>query len=230
MQSLLEIDKELLVLLNGSSSMFIDNLSLALTSGLTWIPLYLSLLYIIIKNTDTMKQILLIVGCVLLCITLSEGITDFIVKPLVGRLRPSYDPLLKYSIDIVNGIRGGGQYCFFSAHAANTFGLALFFSLLIRDRRLTFALFVWTFVNGWTRIYLGLHYPFDVLVGFVWGMLVGLVAYAVYIKSYLRMFPHFNYVSSQYTLSGYNRSDVDVVLFVLSLTLFYSIIKSLIFI
>lgn len=230
MQSLLEIDKELLMLLNGSGSMFVDNMSLVLTSGLTWIPLYLSLLYIIIKNTETMKQILLIIGCVLLCVALSEGVTDFIVKPLVGRLRPSYDPIMKYSIDTVNGVRGGGQYGFFSAHAANTFGLALFSSLLIRDRRLTLALLAWAFVNGWTRIYLGLHYPLDVLVGFVWGTVVGLVAYGVYIKSYLSMFPHFNYVSSQYTLSGYNRSDVDVVLFVLSLTLFYAIIKSLIFI
>ena len=230
MQGLLELDKMIFFMLNGSSSLFLDNMALVLTSGLTWIPLYLSLLYIIIKNTETMKQILLILGCVFLCVIISDGVADFLVKPLVGRLRPSYDPLIKYSVDLVNGVCGGGQYSFFSAHAANTLCIAIFFSLLIRDFRLTVALIIWSLVNGWTRVYLGVHYPSDILIGFFWGAIVGFSVYWFYLKSYLRLSPSFNYISSQYTLSGYNRSDIDIVLFVLSATLFYSIIRSLIFI
>ena len=77
MQTLIEIDREILSFFNGSESLFLDNLAVILTSGLTWIPLYLSLLYVVIKNNETMKQIMLIVGSVILCIILSDGLTDF---------------------------------------------------------------------------------------------------------------------------------------------------------
>ena len=70
MQTMIEIDRDVLSFFNGSGSLFVDNLALVLTSGLTWIPLYISLLYIVIKNNETMKQIMLIIGCVLLCMVL----------------------------------------------------------------------------------------------------------------------------------------------------------------
>ena len=172
MQTLVELDQNILSFFNGSSSLFVDNLALILTSGLTWIPLYLSLLYVVIKNNETMKQIMLIIGCVCLCILLSDGIADFIVKPLVARPRPSNDPLLKYTIDVVNGLRGT-QYSFFSAHASNTFCIAVFFSLLIRKRNFVIAMVAWSLINCWTRMYLGLHYPSDIFVGLLWGGGVG---------------------------------------------------------
>lgn len=228
MQTLIEIDRNILAFFNGSDSLFLDNLAVVLTSGLTWIPLYLSLLYVVIKNNDTMKQIMLVIGCVTLCIVISDGVTDFIVKPLVARFRPSHDPLIKYSVDIVNGLRDT-KYGFFSAHAANTFCLAVFFSLLIRDRTFITAMILWSLVNCWTRMYLGLHYPGDILVGLVWGAVVGFFVYFIYIKSYLRMYQDFNYISSQYTSTGYNRIDIDIVLLVMVLTLLFAIIKSLIF-
>lgn len=228
MQTLIEIDRNILAFFNGSDSLFLDNLAVVLTSGLTWIPLYLSLLYVIIKNNDTMKQIMLVIGCVALCIVISDGVTDFIVKPLVARFRPSHDPLIKYSVDIVNGLRDT-KYGFFSAHAANTFCLAVFFSLLIRDRTFITAMILWSLANCWTRMYLGLHYPGDILVGLVWGAVVGFFVYFIYIKSYLRMYQDFNYISSQYTSTGYNRIDIDIVLLVMVLTLLFAIIKSLIF-
>lgn len=228
MQTLIEIDRNILAFFNGSDSLFLDNLAVVLTSGLTWIPLYLSFLYVVIKNNDTMKQIMLVIGCVTLCIVISDGVTDFIVKPLVARFRPSHDPLIKYSVDIVNGLRDT-KYGFFSAHAANTFCLAVFFSLLIRDRTFITAMILWSLVNCWTRMYLGLHYPGDILVGLVWGAVVGFFVYFIYIKSYLRMYQDFNYISSQYTSTGYNRIDIDIVLLVMVLTLLFAIIKSLIF-
>lgn len=64
------------------------------------------------KNNETMKQIMLIIGCVCLCIVISDGVVDFLVKPLVGRFRPSHDPLIKYSIDVVDGMRST-SYGFF---------------------------------------------------------------------------------------------------------------------
>ena len=226
--TLTDIDRSVLAFFNGSSSLFMDNLVVTLTSGLTWIPLYLSLLYVVIKNNETMKQIMLIIGCVFLCIVISDGVADFVVKPLVARYRPSHEPLIKYAVDVVNGIRGT-YYGFFSAHAANTCCIAVFFSLLIRNRTFVIGMAVWSLANCWTRMYLGLHYPSDILVGLLWGGFVGSLVYYIYIKAYLRIHPDFNYISSQYTSTGYNRIDTDITLIVLTVTLLYAIIKALIF-
>ncbi|MCD8203393.1 MAG: phosphatase PAP2 family protein [Prevotella sp.] len=224
--TLTEVDRYILAFINGSDSLFLDNLAVVLTSGLTWIPLYLSLLYVVIKNNETMRQIMLVVGCALLCIVLSDGMADFVVKPLVARLRPTYDPIVKYSIDIVNGIRGT-QYSFFSAHASNTFCIAMFFSLLIRNRKFVIAMVLWSLVNCWTRLYLGVHYPSDILVGLVWGAIVGLVVYLLYFKVYRRISSDLNYISSKYTSTGYSHEDIDIVLVVMALTLLYVIIRAL---
>lgn len=228
MQTLVELDRSLLAFFNGSDSLFLDNLVVILTSGLTWIPLYLSLLYIVIKNNETMKQILLVIGCVCLCMLISDGVVDYIVKPMVGRLRPTNDPLIKYSLNVVDGIRET-QYGFFSAHASNTFCIAIFFSLLIRNCKFVTTMIIWSLVNCWTRLYLGVHYPSDILVGLLWGGFVGALVYYIYIKSYLRMHQEFNYISSKYTSTGYNQVDIDIVILILVLTLLYAIIRALIF-
>lgn len=228
MHTFIDIDRSLLALFNGSDSLFMDNLVLTLTSGLTWIPLYFALLYVVIKNNETMKQIMLVVGCVCLCVIISDGVVDFIVKPIVGRYRPSHEPLIKYCVNVVDGVRGT-YYGFFSAHASNTCCIAVFFSLLVRNRAFVVAMVTWSLVNCWTRMYLGLHYPSDIVVGLVWGALVGTFVYYLYIKSYLRIHPDFNYISSQYTSTGYTRIDSDVVILVLVITLFFAVIKALIF-
>lgn len=225
---LIETDRAILSFFNGSESLFLDNISVILTSGLTWIPLYVSLLYVVVKNNETMRQIMLVIGCTILCVALTAIMADFIVKPLVARPRPTYDPFIKYSIKVVDDMRASG-FSFFSAHAANTFGLAVFFSLLIRNFKIVTALVFWSLLNCWTRLYLGVHYPSDILVGLMWGAFVGCFAYYVYIKVYLRMHPDFNYVSSQYTSTGYSNDDIDIVLLVLILTFLYSIIRALIF-
>ena len=228
MQTLVDIDRTLLAFFNGSESLYVDNLAVALTSGFTWIPLYLSLLYVVIKNSETMKQIMLVIGCVCLCIILSDGLADFIMKPMVGRFRPSQDPLLKYAVDVVNGTRGT-LYGFFSAHASNTFCIAVFFSLLVRNAKFVVAMISWSLLNCWTRMYLGVHYPSDIFVGLLWGGLVGAFVYYIYIKSYFRMHSDFNYISSKYTSTGYNQMDIDIVLLVLVLTLLYAVIMALFF-
>lgn len=229
MNSLIDIDRDVLLFFNGSQSLFLDNLAVALTSGLTWIPLYLALFYVVVKNNETMRQIMLTIGCVALCMLLADGLTDFVVKPMVGRLRPSHEPTIKYAVDIVNGLRDT-QFGFFSAHAANTFSIAMFFSLLIRSRKFTVAMVLWSLFNCWTRMYLGLHYPGDILVGLVWGALAGGLSYFIYLKAYLKMSPKFNYISSQYTTTGYSLTDIDIAIAVLTLTFVYTILKALMFI
>ena len=131
---------------NGSDNLLIDQMALVLTSGLTWIPLYLTLFYIVVRNNETMAQIGLAVLGALVCVAISESITDGVVKPLVARWRPNNDPVVKYTIQVVGNLRGSG-YSFFSAHAANTMSLAVFCSLLMRSKPLTIALGAWSTVG-----------------------------------------------------------------------------------
>ena len=127
--SIVDIDKQWLLALNGSDSLFLDSVVKTLTTATTWIPLYVALLYVVIKNSDNVRKVILIIVCALLCVFLAGSIDDMLVKPLVARWRPARDPQIGIFIDIVNGYRGG-RFGFFSAHASNTFSLAIFFSLL----------------------------------------------------------------------------------------------------
>lgn len=227
MNTLISLDQQLLLWMNGSDSLFMDGVVSTLTNGLTWIPLYLALFYLVIKNNDTMLQIGLLIGGAALCILLADGMADGIMKPLTERWRPCNDPILKYSVDVVYNM-SGSKYGFFSAHAANTMSLAVFFCLVVRSKILSRLLLFWSILSGWTRIYLGLHYPGDVLCGFLWGALSGFIVYIIYIKLYYKVSPHIKYISTQYTRSGYDFSDIDVVTAVVAFTFVYAFLKTVV--
>ena len=225
-QTFLANDRLVLSWFNGSNSVFLDGWMSALTSGFTWLALYASLFYLVVKNNETMGQIMLVVGCALACVGLADIMADVIVKPLVERWRPSNDPIFKYDVSVVDGYRGT-SYGFFSAHAANTFSLALFFCMLVRSRVLSVALVLWSFVNCYTRMYLGLHYPSDIVCGLLWGSVCAIGVYYFYLRVSRRMFGEDNYVSTQYTSTGYRLCDVDIVVFVLVSTVLITLFKSL---
>ena len=134
-----QIDEAVLLWLNGSNSTYLDAAVMTFTSGLTWIPLYVALLYLVIKNSENMPQFALILLGVLVTMLLSAGLADFIATPYVARWRPTNDPMLKYSIDVVGNYRES-PYGFFSGHAANTMAVAVFFAQLVRNRALSIAL------------------------------------------------------------------------------------------
>lgn len=222
---LLELDRQVLAFFNGSDSLFLDAVAMTFTSGLTWIPLYLALFYIVIKNNENMTQIFLIVLSCLVCLFFTYGLADFIAKPYVARWRPTNDPIIKYTIDVVNNYRET-PYGFFSAHAANTFSIALFFAFLVRSRLLTTVLVAWSLINCWTRMYLGVHYPGDILVGLVWGAIVGSLVYFFYQKIRLRLKPKQDYISTRYTSTGYSLLDVDVVVTIVACVCCYILIRA----
>ena len=221
----IELDKQWLLAVNGSDSVFLDLLVKTLTSATTWIPLYVALLYMVIKNSDSMKKILLILGCALLCVFFAGSLDDMIVKPLVARWRPARDPDIGINVDIVNGYRGG-RFGFFSAHASNTFSLAVFFFWLVRSRLLSVALVIWSLVNCWTRLYLGVHYPGDIVVGLIWGGVVGTGVWMLYNRIEKQALAPANYVSSQYTKTGFLCHHADIPVSVLVITLIYAIVKA----
>jgi len=180
MEELIQFDKQLLLLVNGSDSLFLDRLVMILTNAKTWIPFYVALFYVVVKsNKFQVREILLVLCAAGLCVLLAGTIDDTIVKPLVARWRPGHDPEIGMLVDTVDGYRGG-NYGFFSAHASNTFSIALFFSLLFRQRLFTVFAVAWSLTNCWTRLYLGVHYPGDILVGLLWGALVGFSVYKLY--------------------------------------------------
>ncbi len=218
LESFLSADLSLLHLFNSGNSVYFDALVPMLTSGLTWIPLYLALFYLVVKNHETMAQIGLIVGAALVCVLLAGGVGDFIVKPMVGRLRPCNDPMIKMQLNLIPGTLSE-SYSFFSSHAANTFSLAMFFSLLVRDKLFTTVMFLWALLNCWTRLYLGVHYPSDILCGMLYGSFVGVVVYLVFYKLFYKFNIKFQYISSQYTASGYAKADIDVVVATLVITI-----------
>lgn len=220
------IDQQLLFWMNGSDSLFTDGVMTTLTTGTTWIPLYIALFYLVLKNNETMAQVLLTIGCAAACVLVTAGITNLVIKPLVARPRPCDDPLIKYAVDVVSGV-SAGNYSFFSAHAANTSALVMFLALLIRNKLFIVTMIIWSLLNCYTRLYLGVHYPSDILCGLLFGSLMGFITYVVYLKIYLKISPQFHYVSSHYSSTGYALDDIDVVVCVMVLTVLYAIIRAL---
>lgn len=227
MDTLLELDRQVLFFFNGSDSLFWDSMVGILTNGLTWIPLYICLIYLVIKNKESVFQILLTLGFAAICVLITAGLTDLIIKPWIGRLRPCMDPSLKYVIDTVYGF-ASKDFSFWSAHAANTSSVAVFVSLLVREKKLIIAMMLWCLFNCYTRLYLGMHYPSDVFCGLLVGITVGLVVYYFYQKIYYRCTPKIRYVSSHFTSTGFAISDIDVVITVMIFILVYAVIRSVI--
>lgn len=219
------LDTSIFLALNGSDSLFLDALALTFTSAYTWILFYVALFFLVVKNNGKASQILFVILACALCIALATGASAGLIKPYAARLRPSYEPTLAHVIDLADNYRASG-YSFFSSHAANTFSIAVFFSLLVRNRIFTTFMLGWSLLNCWTRLYLGVHYPSDILAGLLCGFFSGMIAYLFYQFLYRKTTPRLHYISTQYTKTGYSLPDIDVVLNILTLTFIYAILRA----
>ena len=181
------MDSQLLLLLNGSDSVLLDNCILLVTRTSTWLPLLALSLFIVLFNSvrHIRKGVLLFLLFAVvfaLVIIVCDQTASTICKPLFARLRPSHEPALLGLVDLVNG-RRGGAFGFFSSHSANSFGVATFSSLVFRRRLVGATLFVWAALTSYSRIYLGLHYPGYILVGVLFGIAVAYAAYYYFQKA-----------------------------------------------
>ena len=179
MTSISTIDSDLFLFLNGLHNDWLDKVMIAVTQMWVWVPLYLLLIYLTVKQYGKRCWwIFLAVSVVVLC---SDQLSAHVCKPLFQRLRPCYNSDLQDLIYLPKGM-AGGKYGFVSSHAANTFAVAAFMTAALRKNYMWIGivLYLWAFISSYSRIYLGFHYPADILCGALLGILIGLILWKVF--------------------------------------------------
>ena len=187
------LDQQLFLFLNSIHSPFWDRIMYAISSIVIWVPLYLVIL--IYLGYRYRRKFLVILLCIILAVTLSDQLSVHLFKNVFHRLRPCHEPSIMGLVHLVNG-RCGGLYGFVSSHAANSFNVAVLSLLLVRERWYSVSILIWASIIGYSRIYLGVHYPGDVICGAVVGALTGWGVVALYMMADKRFLGRLNYFRS----------------------------------
>lgn len=177
-------DQQLFLLLNGENMPWLDTIMCWVTFKYTWIPLYGILLFLTIKSEK--RRSVAIIVTILAAVVLADKVTSGIMKPYFHRLRPCYEPVLNGLVHNIGGC--GGMYGFASAHAATSFSLAIVWFQLTKDKiRYIGWLFAWAAFYSYSRVYVGVHYPGDIFIGALVGLMVGWICiqlYLIFLKKY----------------------------------------------
>lgn len=186
MESLLNLDRELLLAVNGWNSPVADKIMLLFSSISVWIPLYLLIIALFFspkwqtfKSDNVQRWVvgLFSVAAIGICFGLCDQVSVFI-KESVQRFRPGHEPALEGLVRLMEG--KGSSYGFVSSHAANTFGLATLTSLIFRKKPYAVAMFTWAAIVSYSRVYLAKHYPLDVICGAALGIALAICVYLIW--------------------------------------------------
>ena len=192
MDYLIHIDQQWLLAINGWHSEWADMLMWYISKSTTWLPLYALLVGLIVyrfgilspslcregRRGSSLLRVLIILAGFAVAVGVSDFVSSGIIKPWVCRLRPTHEPALAGMLHLVNGYTGG-LYGFVSSHAANTMACALLFALLYRNKYATVGLMLWVALNCYSRMYLGVHYPADIIGGLAIGALMATLTYVM---------------------------------------------------
>ena len=179
MENLSRLDSNLFLFLNGLHADWMDGVMIAITHMWVWFPLYLLLIYWNVKQYGKRCWwVFLAVALVVLC---SDQLSAHVCKPLFHRLRPCFNTDFQGLIYLPKGM-AGGKYGFVSSHAANTFAVAAFLTPIFSKNRawVGIVLYLWAFISSYSRIYIGYHYPGDILCGAILGILIGLILWKMF--------------------------------------------------
>lgn len=200
MHGIIEFDRQLFLILNGLHTPFWDSIMIAATGKFTWIPAYILLLYYLFKKKSYTfptgkgswfsvdggwKIALIVTAAILITFALTDQLSVHLFKRTVCRLRPGHDPDIAPLARLLTG--KGGLYGFVSNHASNMFGLAVVSLLFIRKKWYTFTSLAIAFLVGYSRIYVGKHFPGDVVCGALFGALIGCLVYLAVKKIIIRI-------------------------------------------
>ena len=165
-----DIDADALLAVNGLHDLFQDSFWWLVSAKWSSLLLVLAIVWILLHQNR--RHALLVLAMLVLTIVVADQVSSGLIKHLVERLRPTHDPSLQSMVHVINGYRGG-LYGFVSSHAANFSAVAMLVSLVMRQRLVTITMFSWALVQCYSRMYLGVHYPGDIIGGLVVGMLAG---------------------------------------------------------
>ena len=165
-----DIDTDALLAVNGLHDLFQDAFWWMVTAKWSSLLLVLALLWILLHQNR--RHALLVLAMLVLAVLVADQVSSGLIKHLVERLRPTHDPSLESMVHVINGYRGG-LYGFVSSHAANFFAVSTLLCFVMRHRWVTLSLFTWALLQCYSRMYLGVHYPGDILGGIIVGMLAG---------------------------------------------------------
>jgi undecaprenyl-diphosphatase len=184
-----QLDQQLFLFLNSLHSPFWDQVMYTVSGKIIWIPLYISIL--IFLGIKYKRKFIIVLLFIILAATLADQVS-VLFKNLFERLRPCHEPSLQGLVHLVNG-ECGGKYSFVSSHATNSFDVAFLSLLFIKRRWFTISIIIWALIIGYSRIYLGVHYPGDVICGSLLGAFIGWSIYKLYVITDNRIIRHRKY-------------------------------------
>ncbi len=175
---LADLDARLLLIVNGAHSPFFDAVMWCISGRWIWVPFYIVLTYMLFRRFSWKRATLCLITIGLIILAADQTCAS-LIRPEVCRLRPAnLNNPLSHLVHVVNGYRGG-RYGFPSCHAANTFALAMFMSLVFRNKRFTVMMFSWAIVVSYSRMYLGVHYFGDLFCGASVGSFFAVLFYSL---------------------------------------------------
>jgi len=213
----LQLEKDLFLLFNGCHSAFWDNVMYIYSYyKFTWVPFYLCFFFVIIYRQHW-KEIVCVFAAVALLILFCDQLSSGFAKPFFQRLRPTHHPDFKDIVKTVFDYRGG-RYGFFSGHAANSFGFATLMALVFRNKIFTVTMFIFAAITAYSRVYMGVHFISDIVVGMLTGIFFGCLFYELFIlgRKYWIKIPPKNLRKAVYsTRQAYSLAGVYMLMVVL---------------